>query len=120
MERLAETRERENQKIAKKKESSGNGESTMVFMKENWRIELELRKEELEIRKKEYQAKKRKAEQEVEIRMRELDLKETEQQARKRRDEKMLEILSHQQNHQQGILLQIQQGNQALLSMFNM
>ena len=37
----------------------------MGFMKEKWRMELELRKEELEIRKKEYQAKERKAEQDV-------------------------------------------------------
>ena len=119
MERLAETRERENQKSAKKKKSNGNGEEPMGFMKEKWRMEVELRKEELEIRKKEYQAKERKAEEDVEIRKRELDLKEREQQARERRDEKMLEILSHQQNQQQVILLQIQQGNQALLSMLN-
>ena len=71
----------------------------------------------LEIRKKEHHAKERKAEQEVELRKRELDLREREQQARERKDEKLLEILTQQLHQQQVVLLQIQQGNQALLSL---
>ena len=117
MERLAETRERENQRNAKKKRNSG--EETLDFMKDKWRMELELRREELEVRKKEHHAKERKADQEMELRKRELELKEREQQARERKDEKLLEILTQQQHQQQVILLQIQQGNQALLSLVN-
>ena len=117
MERLAETRERENQRNAKKKRNSG--EETLDFMKDKWRIELELRREELEVRKKEHHAKERKADQEMELRKREPELKEREQQAKERKDEKLLEILTQQQHQQQVILLQIQQGNQALLSLVN-
>ena len=117
MERLAETRERENQRSTKKKKSGSNGEETLEFMKEKWRLELELRREDLEMRKKEYEAKERMAEQEAVLRKRELDLREREQQARERKDQKMLEILTQQQHQQQVILLQMQQGNQALLSL---
>ena len=54
-----------------KKKSGSNGEETLEFMKEKWRLELELRREELEIRKKEYEAKERMAEQEAVLRKRE-------------------------------------------------
>ena len=88
-------------------------------MKGKWRMELEIRIEELEVRKKEHHAKERTAGREVELRKWELELKEREQQARERKDEKLLEILTQQQHQQQVILLQIQQGNQPLLSLVN-
>ena len=66
---------------------------------------------------KEYQAKERMAEQEAVLRKRELDLREREQQAREKKDQKMSEILTQQQHQQQVIILQMQQGNQALLSL---
>ena len=69
------------------------------------------------MRKKEYHAKERMAEQEAVLRKRELDLREREQQAKERKDQKMLEILTQQQHQQQVILLQMQQGNHALLSL---
>ena len=69
------------------------------------------------MRKKEYQAKERMAEQEAVLRKRELDLREREQQGKERKDQKMLEILTQQQHQQQVILLQMQQGNHALLSL---
>ena len=85
-------------------------------MKEKWRLELELRREKLEMSEKEYQEKERTAEQEAVLRKRELDLREREQQARERKDQKMLEILTQQQHQQKVFLLQMQHGNQALLS----
>ena len=71
----------------------------------------------VEMRKKQNEAKERIAEQEAVFRKRELDLREREQQARERKDQKMLEILTQQQHWEQVILLQMQQGNQALLSL---
>ena len=82
MERLAEAIGRENQRNAKKKRNSG--EETLDFMKDKWRMELELRREELEVRKKEHHAKERKADQEMELRKRELELKENNRQERGR------------------------------------
>ena len=70
MERLPETREREDQRSAKKTKSNGNGEETLEFMKEKWRIELELRREELEIKNKEHKTKEREVEQQIELRKR--------------------------------------------------
>ena len=118
MERLAETRERENQMSAKKKRR-GNGEESIEFLKNKSKIEMEMRREEVEIRKKEHEATEKKAEQEIELRRRELNVREREQQAREKRDEKILEILIQQQQQQQAMLLQMQQVNQALLSLIN-
>ena len=50
MERLAETRERENQMSAKKKRR-GNREKSIEILKNKSKIEMEMRKEEVEIRK---------------------------------------------------------------------
>ena len=87
-------------------------------MKEKSRLDLKLRREGLEVRKKEYQAKERTAQQYAVLRKRELDLGEIEQQARERKDQKILEIFT-QQHQQQATLLQIQQGDQALLSLID-
>ena len=57
MERLAEKRETENQRSGKKKKSGSTGEEILELMKEKWRLEMDLRREEFDIRKKEYQAK---------------------------------------------------------------
>ena len=58
------------------KEKRSRGEETLDFIKDIWRMELEIRREELEVRKKEHHAKERKADQGVELRKRELELKE--------------------------------------------
>ena len=58
------------------KETRSSGEETLDFMKDIWRMELEIRREELEVRKKEHHTKERKADQGVELRKRELELKE--------------------------------------------
>ena len=55
MKRLAEKRERGNQRSAKKKRNSE--EETLDFMKDKWRMELELGRKMLDIRKKEHHAK---------------------------------------------------------------
>ena len=54
----------------------------------------------------------------LKLKRKDLELREREQGDREKRDERLVAMLVEQQNCQQALLLQIQQQNQAILSLF--
>ena len=80
----------------------------MELFKEKSERELSYRGDKLKLKRKE-----------LELRERELILREREQGEREKRDERLMAMLVEQQNYQKTLLLQLQQQNQSLLSLFD-
>ena len=77
------------------------------LFKEKSSKELSYRRDKLEFKR-----------QELELRERELMLTEREKMEREKRDERLMAMLMEQQNFQKVLLLQLQQQNQTILSLF--
>ena len=107
MDRLAETRDRELGEGVRKKRRIGIETGHMELFKEKSEREFSYRGDKVKLKR-----------EELELRERELMLKEREQGEREKRDERLLAMIMEQQNCQKALLLQLQQQNQAILSLF--
>ena len=77
------------------------------LLKEKSSKELSYRRDKLELKR-----------QKLELRERELMLTEREKGEREKRDERLMAMLMEQQNFQKALILQLQQQNQTILSLF--
>ena len=123
MERMGETRARENVESEGRKRRGGT--EVMDYLKERRQHDSKLKEEELELRKREMDLKERREEEDIMIRRRQQDMKEREQSIRERelegrlkRDQDIIFILKQQLQQQQAILEEVQQQNKLLLSLY--
>ena len=91
----------------RKKRRIGIETGHMEPFKEKSERELSYRGDKMKLKRKE-----------LELRERELMLKERKQGEKEKRDERLMAMIMEQQNFQKALLLQLQQQNQAILSLF--
>ena len=123
MERMGETRARENVECEGRKRKGGT--EAVEYLKERREHDSKMKENELDLRKREMDLKERREEEEIMMRRREQDMKEREQKmrekeldARLKRDEDTIFILKQQLQQQQAILEEVQQQNKLLLSLY--
>ena len=123
MERMGETRARENvERVGKQRKC---GTEAVDYLREKREQERKIKEEELEPRKREIDLQEKRAEEKMIMRRRELEMKEREQNLRERdleeqckRDQNIIFVLKQQIQQQHAILEQDQQQNKLLLSLY--
>eukprot|EP00795_Rhopilema_esculentum_P005626 gene5626-biopygen7468 len=123
MERMGETRERENVERERKKKRHGG--DTVEYLKEKRAQEVKKSEKEFELKKRDLELKEKMQEEEIKMRRKEQEIKEREQlmrerelEARLKKDDEVINILRQQLQQQQAILEEVQQQNKLLLSLY--
>ena len=123
MERMGETRARENVEREGKRRKCGT--EAVDYVREKREQERKIKEDELELRKREIDMQEKRAEEKMIIRGRELEMKEREHNVREReleeqfkREQDIIFVLKPQIQQQHAILEQVQQQNKLLLSLY--
>ena len=123
MERMGETRARENVEKEPKRRKCGGG--MVEYLKEKKEQEKIVREGELELRRREMELKEKRDEEEIRMRRKEIEMRERDQnmkekelESRLKRDQDLIFVLRQQLQQQQVILEQVQQQNKLLLALY--